>query len=234
MNENKLFLIPTSLTADNENNIPSYVKEIIVKLNFFIVEEIKTARRFLKKINKKINIDELHFFVLNEHTKIDEIYNEILPILLNNQVGLLSEAGTPCIADPGSDIVKVAHENNIKVVPLSGPSSIILGLMASGFNGQSFAFNGYLPVDKIQCCKAIKNFENLIYKNNQTQIFIETPYRNNKLLNNFINSCNNNTQLCIASNLTAENELIISQSIFKWKSNKNDFNKIPAVFLLYK
>jgi 16S rRNA (cytidine1402-2'-O)-methyltransferase len=154
--------------------------------------------------------------------------------LEGKNIGLLSEAGTPCIADPGSDIVKIAHEKNIKIIPLIGPSSIILSLMASGFNGQNFAFHGYLPIENNARSKKIKELEKTLFREDQTQIFIETPYRNMKLLNSILENCSNKTNLCIASDITLDSEFIISKSIYNWKKNIPEINKKPTIFLLYK
>ncbi len=227
-----LFLLPSGL-SDSTHCIPQHNIDIIIKLRYFIVEELRTARRFLKKIDKEICIDELTFFLLNEHTNVSLI-SQYLKIAHEGQnIGLLSEAGAPCVADPGSEIVNIAHEQGITVVPLSGPSSIIMALMSSGFNGQSFTFHGYLPVDNLQCSKKIKEIESDSYKSNRTQIFIETPYRNNKLLDNILLTCRNETKLCVAVDLTGENEVVFSKTIKEWKTKKVDLNKKPAVFLLY-
>lgn len=228
----KLFLIPTGLD-DGITHIPHINFEIIKNLKFFIVEELRTARRFLKKIDSNINIDSLEFFLLNEHTDKSIISKYLESTETGFDIGLLSEAGTPCIADPGAEIVKIAHYKGVRVIPLSGPSSIIMALMASGFNGQNFAFNGYLPVDKIKCARKIKEMETLMFKNDQTQIFIETPYRNNQLLETFINTCNGDTKLCIAVDLTTENETVVCKDIKEWKKKSKDINKRPTVFLIY-
>jgi 16S rRNA (cytidine1402-2'-O)-methyltransferase len=228
-----LYLITTGLD-ENISQIPFCNFEIIKNLKFFIVEEIRTARRFLKKIDREIDIDSLEFYMLNEHTDISLIGKYLEKVESGQNIGLLSEAGTPCVADPGSEIVKIAHKKGVKVVPLSGPSSIVLALMSSGFNGQNFAFNGYLPIDKIQCSRKIKEFESLMSKNNQTQIFIETPYRNNQLLDNFLKTCNSDTFLCVATDLTSPTESVISTTINEWRKKSHDINKKPSVFLIYR
>jgi 16S rRNA (cytidine1402-2'-O)-methyltransferase len=228
----KLLLLPTGLN-ENVFCIPQHNTKLIRNLKYFIVEELRTARRFLKKIDNEICIDELEFFILNEHTDISMISQYLKMAQDGHDIGLLSEAGTPCVADPGSEIVRIAHEYGIQVVPLSGPSSIIMALMSSGFNGQNFTFHGYLPVDKTLCLKKIKDIETSAYRNDQTQIFIETPYRNNQLLDNILTICRAETRLCIAVDLTSENEKIISKSVKEWRLLKADFHKRPAVFLLY-
>ena len=197
MQKGKLYLIPTTLgDSAVENVIPSYNREVINKISIYIVEEVRTARRFLKKAGLIMPIDELVFFELNEHTKPEEIGLYLNAIDNGDNIGLLSEAGVPCIADPGAEIVKIAQQKNIEVIPLIGPSSILLALMASGFNGQQFAFLGYLPVDKNQRINKIKEIEKNIFLRNETQIFIETPYRNNQLIEALLQTCRNETLLC--------------------------------------
>ena len=187
----------------------------------------------LKKIDKSIDIDTLEFYELNKHTKSNEIYNYLEACEKGKDVGLITEAGCPGVADPGAEIVSLAHKNNIKVIPLIGPSSIILALMASGMNGQNFVFLGYLPIDKNARIKKIKYIESVSAKQNQTQIFIETPYRNMQLLQDIISSCNENTQLCIASDITGQTESIKTKSIKNWKEKLPNINKIPAIFLIH-
>jgi 16S rRNA (cytidine1402-2'-O)-methyltransferase len=198
------------------------------------VEEIKTARRFLRQISPGIDLDKIVFFVNNEHSKENDLSSCIDPLLNGSDMGLLSEAGVPCVADPGSEIVKLAHDHNIKVIPLIGASSLLLSLMASGFNGQNFVFHGYLPIDKISRTKKIKEIEKSVYSNNQTQIFIEAPYRNIQLFQAMTDVCSDNTRLCIATDLTMESEVIKVQSIRNWKGKRPDIHKKPTVFLLYK
>lgn len=233
-----IYLIPSQLSdAPLTNVLPNYNFEIIRKIKYFIVENIRTTRRFLKQVDKTINIDELHFFELNEHTDKTLLASFIEPIKNNFDIGVISEAGCPAIADPGADIVAIAQEKNIKIIPLIGPSSIILSLMASGFNGQSFAFNGYLPIEKNERINTIKRFEKKIFSENQTQIFIETPYRNVQLIEDLCKTLNENIKLCIAVNITSSEEEIITKTIRKWKSNKNSIGNIhkkPTIFLLYK
>ncbi len=209
------------------------MSEIINSIKYFIVEDIRTARRFLKKIDKEINIDELIFFALNKHTDKNQISEYLKPVFEGNNIGIISEAGTPCIADPGNIIVGMAHNFNIKVVPLVGPSSIVLAMMASGLNGQNFAFNGYLPIKDNERKNKIKTLEIISAKENQSQIFMETPYRNNKLLKEILNTCRKDTFLCIASNITAKNEFIKTMTIDEWKTNIPDLNKKPSIFIIH-
>jgi 16S rRNA (cytidine1402-2'-O)-methyltransferase len=231
-----LYLIPSTLGEDSPLNvIPPIIPQVIDKLKYFIVEDVRTARRYLKKILPIINIDNLSFQVLDEHTPPEEIGSLLSPLLEGHDVGLLSEAGLPCVADPGSALVGYAHEQGIKVVPLSGPSSIFLALMASGFNGQNFAFHGYLPVDKKERILKIKELEAASYQKDQTQIFIETPYRNNQMLEALLQTCKPETILCVAFDLNLPGETIIRNTAKRWNNdNRMDLNKKPAVFLLYR
>jgi len=231
----KLYLIPTTLGETDLNSVlPFGNLQIINNLKYFIVENLRSARRFLKQVNREINIDELTFFELNEHTNLLDLQQFIAPLLNGNDVGVLSEAGCPCTADPGAAVVEIAHKKGIKVVSLVGPSSILLSLMASGFNGQNFAFNGYLPIDKKARINKLKALENRVLTENQTQIFIETPYRNNQLLQDIIENLKPQTKLCIACELTTANEFIKTSQLSDWKKNKADFNKKPAIFLIGK
>lgn len=230
-----LYLIPVTLGETAiEQVLPSYNKEIILQIKYFIVENIRTARRFLKKVDTNINIDELTFFELNKHTNLEQIENYLLPITNGFHIGIISEAGCPAIADPGSDIVAIAQRKDYSIVPLVGPSSILLSLMASGFNGQSFAFLGYLPVDGSERIRKIKQIEQRVYHEDQTQIFIETPYRNQKLVEDLIKNCNQTTKLCIALNITCEDEYIKTKTIKQWTKTLPDMSKKPCIFLLYK
>ena len=230
-----LYLLPTTIgeTAINKV-IPTYVTETINSLNEFIVEDVRTARRYLIKNGYSKPIDDITFHLLHKHTPQEEI-----PSFLNNiskgvSIGILSESGTPCIADPGAAIVKIAHENGIRVIPLVGPSSILLSLMASGFNGQNFSFVGYLPIDKSDRNRKIKELEQKVYKQNQTQIFIEAPYRNAKLFDALLSICSNETLLCIACNISQSDEFIKTKSIKDWKKKSPDINKKNTIFLIYK
>jgi len=231
----KLFLIPTTLgDFDSISNVlPDYNTQIIHSIDIFIVEQVRTARRFLSRLKHPVSIDDIEFYELNKHTREDDVFSFLYGIKGGKSIGLLSEAGTPCIADPGASVVKIAHELNIKVVPLVGPNSIILSLMASGFNGQNFTFHGYLPIDKSDLSRKLKEIEQKARKENQTQIFIETPYRNNQMLSTIIKSCSPNTLLCIATDLTLSTEVVLTLPISSWKRRKPDFHKKPTVFLIY-
>lgn len=230
-----LFLIPTSLGDSSFDRIlPAYNAEVVNSLQYFIVEDVRSARRFLKKVNQAIDIDTLHFFVLNQHTSPEEISAFLKPMAAGYDMGVVSEAGCPAIADPGADVVALAQLANYKVVPLVGPSSLLLALMGSGFNGQSFAFSGYLPINPAERSKALKKLESRIYSEDQSQLFIETPYRNMKMLQQILSDCQPNTKLCIAADITLETEFIHTKTIKAWKSQIPDLNKKPCIFILYK
>ncbi len=234
--ETGLYLIPTTLGDFNtaEKVLPDYNVQLTHKINIFIVEQLRTARRFLKKIKHPTDIDDMTFLELNKHTDYNKVSNYLNPIKNGESIGLLSEAGTPCIADPGSVIVKLAHEKSIKVFPLIGPNSIILSLMASGFNGQNFSFHGYLPVEKNTRAKSLQKLESQCGINNQTQIFIETPYRNNAMFSSILKNCKKQTMLCVASNISLDNQYIKSMSVSQWAKEKVDLDKKPTIFLLSK
>lgn len=232
----KLYLIPTTL-GDFETipqTIPAYNIAVIHKLRYFIVENIRTARRFISKTKHPLPIDDMIFYELGKHNPAEQISGYLNNVSEGTDIGLLSEAGTPCIADPGSIIVKMAHDKGIETVPLVGPNSIILALMGSGFNGQNFCFHGYLPVEKADLSRKIKEMESAIQIKNQTQIFIEAPFRNKQLFKNLLSLCNIGTKMCIAVNLTLPDKQIITKSIGEWKEINIDLHKKPAVFLLYK
>ena len=234
--ETALYLIPVTLGETEINQvIPAYNHDIITEIKYFIVENIRSARRFLKKVEKSIDIDELTFFELNRHTDRKIIAEYLKPLEEGKPVGIISEAGCPAIADPGADVVAMAQAKKLRVIPLVGPSSIILSLMASGFNGQSFAFNGYLPVETAERRKALKKLENKVYNDDQTQIFIETPYRNAKMIETILSSLRPQTKLCIASGITCQEEYIKTRTVQQWKNEKiTEIGKIPAIFLIYK
>jgi Predicted methyltransferases len=230
-----LYLIPVTLgDTPHERVLPSYNREVILSLKHFIVENTRTARRFLKKTEPSIVIDDLVFTELNEHSSPEEVSGMLLSMEMGESVGVMSEAGCPAIADPGADVVAIAQQKGYDVVPLVGPSSILMALMASGFNGQSFAFHGYLPVEASKRSDRIKTLEARMYAENETQIFIETPYRNNKLFEEFVRVCRSSTRLCVASDITCEGEFIRTFPIKEWTKNMPDLNKKPAIFLLYK
>lgn len=227
-----LYLIPSFIGSDNTNeSFPSINYEIVRQLKYFIVEEERSARRFLKKLVPEIVIDSLHFSLLNEHTSVKDIDKYLDPCEIDS-IGLLSEAGVPCVADPGSTIVHLAHNKGINIIPLVGPSSILMALMASGLNGQNFAFNGYLPIQKNDRAKALKNLEKRSRAENQSQIFIEAPYRNNQMFDDIIMHCDANSFLCIAVDIMQPSQLIKTKQIKDWKINKPDLHKRPAIFIL--
>jgi 16S rRNA (cytidine1402-2'-O)-methyltransferase len=229
----KLFLIPSGIgTNPLESQLPVTNFSVINSIRNYIVENERTARRFLIQCGIKTKIDDLEFYVLNKKTPIEQFADFLVPAVKGEDIGLISEAGCPGIADPGAQIVSLAHSNNIPVVPLTGPSSIVLALMGSGLNGQNFAFVGYLPIDKIKRGQKIRELENRCQQFNQTQICIETPYRNNQLFAAFLQNCKSSTSLSIACNLFSKGQYIKTNSISKWKKETIDFNKKPAVFLL--
>lgn len=231
-----LYLIPTTLgeTAEMADVIPTKILQIINTIDEYIVENEKSARHYLKKIGIKKPLPEIILHPLNQHTPEHEISGYLKNILEGKDIGIISEAGCPGIADPGAEVVKIAHERNIKVVPLVGPSSIFLALMASGFNGQSFTFNGYLPKERTERIKKLKELERLAQQKDHTQIFIETPYRNTHMVDDILCSCEGATKLCIACDITLSTEFIQTKTIAAWKKQIPDINKRPAIFLIYK
>lgn len=233
MQKGTLYLIPVPLAEEvAHKTFTPYLVDTINQIDTYIVENSKTARRFLKEAGLKTPQKDLIVHDYGKHNRTD-LGQFFVELAAGKDVGLMSEAGCPGIADPGADIVAEAHKRGIKVVPLVGPSSILLALMASGFNGQSFAFWGYLPIDKEQRTKRIKDLDLSASRYKQTQIFIETPFRNNQLFEEVLKSCKPNTQVCVASNLTAENEFIKTQSVYNWRREEIDLHKQPTIFLLY-
>ncbi|WP_339625897.1 SAM-dependent methyltransferase [uncultured Winogradskyella sp.] len=231
----KLYLIPTRL-GDNPplEVLPISIKKIIENIDNYIVENEKTARRFIKRVSPNKSQPSLNLKVLNKYTTEAE-RNTFLEACLNGtSIGLLSEAGCPAIADPGSDIVNLAHQMDIRVIPLVGPSSILLALMGSGMNGQGFTFNGYLPIDKSERKSKLKTLERLSFENNQSQIFIETPYRNMKMLEDLASTLQPNTRVCVACDLTLPTEFIKTKTAKEWLSNKEDLHKRPSIFIIQK
>jgi 16S rRNA (cytidine1402-2'-O)-methyltransferase len=220
--------------SDVDDVIPANVQKRITSLSLFFAENIKTTRRYLRKLDKSFDIDGSQFFVLNKKTGTPELQAMLQMVQNGSDAGIISEAGLPGIGDPGSKLIDMAHANGIQVVPLSGPSSFVLALIASGLNGQSFAFNGYLPVKTPQLITEIKEMESRSARNGQTQIFMETPYRNNQLMKQLLSSCHPATKLLVAVNITAPNERIATKTIAEWKKTTFDFHKIPAVFALLK
>lgn len=233
--EAALYLIPVTLGDTPISNVlPTYNKEIILSIRHFIVEELRTARRFLKVVEKSIDIDALTFYEMGKHADASRFSQYLEPLRKGLPVGVISEAGCPAVADPGADVVAIAQREGLRVVPLVGPSSILLAVMASGFNGQSFAFHGYLPIDAGARSKRLKQLESRSAAEHQTQLFIETPYRNEKLMADLLATCNPQTKLCIAAGLTTEQEYVRSQSIRDWKKNGlPQISKIPTIFAIY-
>lgn len=235
MIETALYLIPVPLSEGSLDAVlPTRNIEIVREIKHFIVENVRTARRFLKKCDRDIDIDTLTFYELNRHTKPEEISGYLTPLLQGQPMGVISEAGCPAIADPGADVVAIAQRKSLKVVPLVGPSSILMSVMGSGFNGQSFAFLGYLPIDAGARAKKLKDMEYNIRVNDQTQVFIETPYRNNKLIAELSKTLPKHLKLCVASDITGERESIVTRGVAEWAKVKYDYDKIPTIFLLYK
>ncbi len=232
-NKGTLYLIPTTLgESAYDQVIPSLNNKIVQEIDVFIVENIKTARRFIKRSAPEKVIDDLIFYEINKRTNLDMLPTFLKPIDEGRNIGVISDAGCPGVADPGADVVALAHQNNIKVVPLVGPSSILLSLMASGFNGQSFCFNGYLPKEQKDRVRKLKDLERMAIAQKQTQLFIETPYRNHHVMEDLLANCNPNTKLCVAVDITMASEQIITKTITEWKNTKIDLNKRPCVFLL--
>lgn len=233
MNSGTLYLIPTPLGADDIAwTTPAAVRQCAARLGHYIVEHPKTARQFLKQIGCILPLQEIRMQVLNEHTPFNELEGLLAPLLAGNDVGLLSEAGCPAVADPGAGLVRLAHQRNLRVVPLVGPSSILLALMASGLNGQRFVFRGYLPAERSKRVSKIVELERDSIARDQTQIFIETPYRNQKLLESLVFTCHDDTVLCIACNLTLASEYISTRTVREWRHSLPELNDKPAIFLL--
>jgi 16S rRNA (cytidine1402-2'-O)-methyltransferase len=230
-----LYLIPTPLgESELDWTIPIAVRQCIANLRNYIVERPKTARHFLKQIGCKMPLQEIEMQILDEHTKPHALPALLAPLLAGQDVGLLSEAGCPAVADPGAELIRLAHFQNIKIIPLVGPSSILLALMASGLNGQRFIFHGYLPVENDARISKIATLEKQSMLHNQTQIFIETPYRNQKLLILLTEICHHETNLCVACNLTLADEYIATKTMKAWRYGLPDINKKPAIFLLHR
>jgi 16S rRNA (cytidine1402-2'-O)-methyltransferase len=234
MKNGKLYLIPSVLAENTaEKVISSEIRERVSQIDYFLVENIRTARRYISSLKLGIKIEDLHFEVLDKKTKPMELEKMMWPIFQGRDIGIMSEAGCPGIADPGSLAVDYAHHKEIQVVPLSGPSSMFLALMASGFSGQSFAFHGYLPIERKDRVQSIKSLETDSLRNKRTQIFMETPFRNNQLLEDLLKHLQPTTQLCIAKNITGPDEFIQSKTVREWKKINLDLHKIPVVFLIY-
>ena len=228
----KLYLIPSILAPGSTNVIPEQTTSIICKIDYFLVENVRSARRFISALNLGVQIEQLHFELVDKKTTFEETMELLEPIRQGKDGGMLSEAGCPGIADPGALPVSSAHQLGIEIVPLVGPSSILLALMGSGFSGQSFVFHGYLPIDQNERKNKIRELERAALKTGQTQIFMETPYRNEHLLQSMLQVCHNNTRLCIASDLTGENQMIKTLSIQSWKKSRPSIHKVPAIFII--
>ena len=235
MVEAALYLSPVPLSdSDLSQVLPPVNVALVSEIKHFIVENVRSARRFLKKCDSRIDIDGLTFYELNRHTDPRDVDGYIAPLVAGHAMGVISEAGCPAVADPGADVVALAQRKGLKVRPLVGPSSILMGLMGSGFNGQSFAFLGYLPIDPGERSRKLKEMECRIMREHQTQIFIETPYRNNQLLAELAKTLPRQLKLCVASDLTGNREKIITRGVKEWGKTSIDLNKVPTIFLLYK
>ena len=234
--ETALYLIPVTLGATPFHQvIPAYNLDVIRQIRHYIVEEERTARRFLKMADKSIDIDQLNFYPMGKHADPKQFRDYLRPLCNGEAMGIISEAGCPAIADPGADVVAIAQSLNLRVIPLVGPSSILLGLMASGFNGQSFAFHGYLPINDGQRSAMLKKLEARCSAEDQTQIFIETPFRNQQLFEDLLRICHPQTRLCVAAGITCEEEFIHTHTIQEWKKTTlPDLRKTPTIFLIYR
>lgn len=234
MKKGILYLIPSVLAEGTAQQVISpQIKDVVQNTKYYAVENLRTARRYISSLRLGITIEELQMQVLDKKTKEHQVGQILAPLLEGNDVGVISEAGCPGIADPGALAVEFAHKRGIKVVPLTGPSSMFMALMASGFNGQSFAFHGYIPIDKKARIEVIKKLESDSASNYRTQIFMETPFRNNHLLEDLKNTLNPSTKLCIAKNITGADEFIQTKTVSEWKKTNIDLHKIPTVFLIY-
>jgi 16S rRNA (cytidine1402-2'-O)-methyltransferase len=232
MTNGKLYLIPNVIADDTQSSvIPAHVRDVLPSIQYFLAEDVRTARRYLSSLKIYHSIEGLHFEVLNKETLETKLSDLMMPISVGHNVGVISESGCPGVADPGALAVKFAHENNIQVVPLVGPSSLLLALMASGLNGQQFAFQGYLPIDAKEATKKIKDLERESKVKNQTQIFIETPYRNNSVFDHLLKNLQSETRLTVALDVTGKQELIRTLKVEQWKKEKENWPKTPAVFL---
>lgn len=232
--ETALYLIPCTLgDTPVEQVLPSYNHDVIMGIRHFIVEEIRTARRFLRKVDREFPIDDSTFYEMGKHANSDQFAQYLKPLQEGHPVGVISEAGCPAVADPGADVVAIAQRKGLRVIPLVGPSSMILAVMASGLNGQSFAFNGYLPIDPADRAKRLKMLETRAEKEKQTQLFIETPYRNKKMFDTLVSTLRPSTRMCVAAGITTPDEWIHTHTIGEWKRlTLPDLSKVPAIFLI--
>jgi len=232
-----LYLIPSLLSDGSLDKVlPAHNVEVVREIRHFVVESLRSARRFLKKCDRDIDIDSLTFYELNEHTDLKDTASleaMLAPIAAGEPVGVISDAGCPAVADPGADVVAIAQRKGYKVFPLVGPSSILMSLMASGFNGQRFAFEGYLPVDAQARQARLKEMARRIEREHQTQIFIEAPYRNNQLIADLVKHLPAAMRLCVATDITGERQSIVTRSIADWRQAHYDYHKVPTIFLLY-
>lgn len=234
MQKGNLYLVPVTIGGNLGSSIPQWNLEVINKIEYFIVENIRTAVSFLKRGGITKNLSELHFYIFSKKIQENDLSLYLKPALDGNDIALMSESGTPCIADPGEEIVMLAHELGLRVIPLVGPSSVILALMASGLNAENFSFNGYLPIGKNNRIRKLKEIEKKIYNENQTQIFIEAPQRNDKLIEDILEVCSAATKLCIGKNITMQDEQIETKSVQSWRKSKIIQGKNPVIFLLGK
>ncbi|MEY4930612.1 MAG: hypothetical protein RI909_1336 [Bacteroidota bacterium] len=232
MNKGKLYLIPNIIADETQSSvIPAHVRDALPSIQYFLAEDVRTARRYLSGLKIYSTIESLHFEVLNKETTESALSELMKPLKEGYDMGVISESGCPGVADPGALAVKYAHENNIQVVPLVGPSSLLLALMASGLNGQQFAFQGYLPIDAKEASQRIKDLERESKAKNQTQMFIETPYRNNSVFDHLLKNLQPETRLTVALDVTGKKELIRTLKVEQWKKQKESWPKTPAVFL---
>lgn len=234
--EPALYLIPVTLGATPlEQVLPAYNRSVILGIRHFIVEEVRSARRFLKQVDRNVDIDALEFYPMGKHADAARFARYLAPLRQGHPMGVISEAGCPAVADPGADVVAIAQREGLRVVPLVGPSSILLAVMASGFNGQSFAFHGYLPIDPAARARRLKQLEALTVSENQTQLFIETPFRNAKMVADILRTCRPQTRLCIAAGLTTPEEYVRTLTVKQWQGTKiPELSKVPAIFAIYK
>ncbi len=234
--EPALYLIPVTLGATPlEQVLPAYNRSVILGIRHFIVEEVRSARRFLKQVDRNVDIDALEFYPMGKHADAARFARYLDPLRQGHPMGVISEAGCPAVADPGADVVAIAQREGLRVVPLVGPSSILLAVMASGFNGQSFAFHGYLPIDPAARARRLKQLEALTVSENQTQLFIETPFRNTKMVADILRTCRPQTRLCIAAGLTTPEEYVRTLTVKQWQGTKiPELSKVPAIFAIYK
>ncbi len=233
MDKGRLHLIPNLLSdVEPESSFPPQVKKLALELKYYVVENVKFSRRLLKKLDRSVDIDSMDIQELPHKNEVVDLSNLLAPALIGHDIGLMTDAGCPAVADPGSQVVRLAHEKGIRVIPHTGPSSILLTVMASGMNGQAFTFNGYLPKDRKDRMVALRKFEDLATKKGITQIFMDTPYRNDNVIEDILNVCRADTRLCIASDITGDHEDIRSMSITYWKKKKKSYQKIPVMFAL--